>query len=764
MANLYLDKAGLQILLTKLNAKYEGMFLGLHAEADVAKKVANKLTLNIDGVANEFDGSGAKSLDVAAAVHTHKAADISDFKTEVRKEIFGATAGDGTVDIHKHTNLSELELIAAGDVAKWNAKIGSADVARLAYSNAGMSGVIDVKGALDTLVKNMQMVVNEDIANKTNMISIKGAIDTEVQARKDADDALQEAIDALEAANAEGGAVANAIKAVADDLAEFEEAQAEKEAAQDKAIADEASRADAEEKRIVGLVEAEAQTARAAEQAALKAGQDAQVDVDALEKYVKGDSLDGKGGLEARVATNEAFVAAQPAIDQAQDGRLDALEALFKGDNSVDAKIEKVAQDLADFEGEQATKEAAQDQAIAAKVAQADYNEKVEEFEGRIAANEAFVAAHDDTARDARIKALEDDAPVKQAAIEKAQSDANSANEKIDAFLDASAVKDDTINTLKEIQLYIEEHGTEAAGMVADIAKAQKAADDEAARAKAEEADIRADFAAADEAVAAAAAQDAADKVKVVADALADEKDVNKDGSLAKKIADEIARADAEEKDIRADFAAADAQVLADAKQDAADKVAAEKELREAAEKDLSDRIAAFEGEGEGSVKAQVEAVQGALDAFEEAQATKDQGQDERIKALEDANKDGGAVKEAIDAVQAEVDAEEQARAAADDALAAKIGTVAADTNLAAMIAAVQADVDQNEADCDAAIKAEQERAEKAEADNEGRIVVLEGDMTQAKADIAANTQALANIGAPMKEEDIQGVIDLVFQ
>ena len=64
----------------------------------------------------------------------------------------------------------------------------------------------------------------------------------------------------------------------------------------------EVTRAKAEEERIVGLVEAEATAARAAEEA-----------------------------LAARVQANEAFVAAQPAVDQAQDQKIQALEEFVEG-------------------------------------------------------------------------------------------------------------------------------------------------------------------------------------------------------------------------------------------------------------------------------------------------------------------------------------------------------------------------------------------------------------------------------------------------
>ena len=772
MANLYLDKAGLQFLLNKLNAKYEGMFLGLHAEADVAKKVANKLTLNVGGVANEFDGSGATSVDVAAFEHTHKVEDISDFKTEVRKEIFGATAGDGTVDIHKHTNISELELIAAGDVGKWNAKVGVNDVARLAYTNGNMSGVANVQQALDVLAKNVVLAVGAMSDASENMKSLETAIANEKSRAEGIEGGFKTRIEALEEANAEGGEVAEAIadaqkaaddaqaaidilkgganqegsvaKAVKDAVDAQAATQLEKDNAQDDAIeaaqeqankgvadaAAEAQRATGEEAKIRQELADEAAEIRgemATEAARVnqKIADDVKAEADRA-KEVEED-------FEERIAANEAFVAAQPAIDAEQDRRLTVLEGKFDGEQSVDAKI------------------AAAQAAAEAEAARLDGVDRAAQLEK-------------DNAQDDRIKALEDDAPVKQAAIEKAQSDADSANEKIDAFLDANAVKDDTINTLKEIQLYIEEHGTEAAGMVADIAKAQKAADDEAARAKAEEAKIREDFDAADTALHTAISAEIDADVKVVADALADEKDATKDGSLAKQIADEAARADAEEKDIRADFAAADAQVLVDAATDAASKVAVEKGRAEGAEQALAARIAAFEGEGEGSVKAQVEAVQDALDAFEEAQATKEAAQD---KAIEDAQA-------AADKVAEDLATEAERAAAAEGALADRAlaleGLVGKEAAEGQEATGLVKDVADNAAAI-AALQAKDVQIDAKDEEQDGNIATLQGDMTQAQADIeanaqaiAANTQALAAIGAPMDEDDINEVIGAVFQ
>ena len=72
---------------------------------------------------------------------------------------------------------------------------------------------------------------------------------------------------------------------------------------------------------------------------------------------------------------------------------------------------------------------------------------------------------------------------------------AQAAKDAIDAFMSAEAIKEGAVDTLKEIQEYIESDGAAAEEMVANIAAAQKAADDEKARAEAEEAAIRQEMA-----------------------------------------------------------------------------------------------------------------------------------------------------------------------------------------------------------------------------------------------------------------------------
>ena len=85
-----------------------------------------------------------------------------------------------------------------------------------------------------------------------------------------------------------------------------------------------------------------------------------------------------------------------------------------------------------------------------------------------------------------------------EAGIQAADEKAQAAKDAINAFMSAEAIKEGAIDTLKEIQEYIESDGAAAEEMVANISAAQKAADDEKVRAEAEEAKIREEFAAAD--------------------------------------------------------------------------------------------------------------------------------------------------------------------------------------------------------------------------------------------------------------------------
>ena len=223
---VYVSKENLQQVLEFLKTKNESLYLRKGAEAVSAAKVKNALTLTVGDTNVVFDGSEAKSAAVAAKGHKHSSIDINDFSGAVKKIVFGDENNQGTVTAHSHDNLTALNMVSEQYIKDWNAKIGVDDVARLKYNNAGVGGQTDVKTALDILIKNIQ-ISNAALTDTT--ANVNGLAARLTQAEKDIDQAEKD-IDALEttvndaesglvkkvanleAANAEGGAVANAIK------------------------------------------------------------------------------------------------------------------------------------------------------------------------------------------------------------------------------------------------------------------------------------------------------------------------------------------------------------------------------------------------------------------------------------------------------------------------------------------------------------------------------------------------------------------------
>lgn len=291
--------------------------------------------------------------------------------------------------------------------------------------------------------------------------------------------------------------------------------------------------------------------------------------------------------------------------------------------------------------------------AVAAEKARAEAAEQA--LGERIAANEAFVAAQPgvDEAQNNRIKALEDDAPVKQAAIEAAQAAADQAQDEVDAVEERATALEGRMDAVEEdvarldgaedvegsVKKQIKDAIDQVNGAAAGLEERVKANEDDIAEMKAEEAKIREDFAAAD-AQALADAKDYADQqitalvngapdamntlnelakaindnqgvydayvaehaqamaqqkadlqaeidadVKVVADELDKQKDAAQEGTLAYQIAQEKVRAEGQEAAIRQELAnekaALQAEIDADVKVEADRAVEEEGKIRE---------------------------------------------------------------------------------------------------------------------------------------------------------------------------------------
>ena len=804
----YVDSAALQHLLEKLRDKNKELFLGKMAEAASAAKVNHALTLTVGENDVVFDGSEVKSAAVAAKVHKHTHADISDFDAAVKKAAFGDETASMTA--HAHDNKATLDKLSDAMLDTWNAKISVDDVARIKYENTGMTSVKDVKGALDVLVANVQIAAGQLTATSKNMDAVKKIADdaakaaadekkraegkegelktaidainnvdtgilaqaktyadgkdAAIAAAKKAGDDAQKDVDALEGKVGEvpadktvigliGEAKAQADKGVADAAAEAGRAQgieaglrADLGQKSDVAAAD--GSAFARIAQVKADLAAEVTRADAAEKAALKAGQDAQKDVDALEAKV-GDAADTKddatvyGAIAAEKA--RAMAAEKKAQDQADTNKaaITTLNANKETVGSVDYKI---------------------DQAIA-KV-----NTAAEGLGGRVSTLETKVGSDKDTAaadgslyaRVAQnvkdIDAIEKDY-LKAADKTALENAINDVKDDVDTFLASADIGGDAIDTLKEIQAYITSDGQAAATMTQDIA------DNKAAIAAINHettgilAQAKADAAAKDEALhttitgeIGTAKQEAIDAAASAADTKVGAAKTELQGKIDKKadataLQAEIERAKGAEaankavldkldggvnvdgsvkKQIETARAALQANIDTKVAQEAYNtKVAA----LEAADTKLSERIAKFEGDGEGSVAAQVKAVADDLDAHKKAQVTKEKQVDDKLAIIQGEANVEGSIKKALADAKAYADAEDKK---IEDLLGTKKDAAAVDTAFGR-------------------IAKEAARATAAEGALDGRLDTAEGKITALETTVGNAQSGLVKDVADLK-------------
>lgn len=417
---------------------------------------------------------------------------------------------------------------------------------------------------------------------------------------------------------------------------------------------------------------------------------------------------------EGRITANEAFVAAQPAIDQEQDRRLGLLEEANAEGGAVKEAID-AAQDAADeaqkevdaLEGVVSALDAAYKAAdlalgnrvgtletfkTEAEVAHgemeqgiADNKEAIEqEVEDRKTAITQEVAD-----RNAKVLAEENRAKGEEQAIrsEFAAADAQvladakkHADDAITALVDSAPDAMNTLNELAEAikanqdvyEGWVEQHNAAMAKMKEDL---QKEIDDDVAA----EADLReqadntlsgridgidAAYKAADTTLGGRIDQEATDRaaaVKAVADELAKQKDAAQDGTLANKIAanaqaiaDEASRADVEEKAIRAALEAAINKEVGD--RNAAIKVETDRAVAE------EERIAGLVETEKGRAEGQEAAIRGEM-ATEAARVNNKIKDDIAAEAALRVQEDGklqtaiNGLDERMEAAEGEIDA-----------------------------------------------------------------------------------------------------------
>ena len=617
------------------------------------------------------------------------ASDIDALEKELADEIGVPSVpadenGEGAVSatgMHKVVEDSAAELRGEIQVA-----IGSADTAVAGEKSRaeGQEALIrqEFAAADKALKEALQKEIDDDVAAESALRvaeeeRIEDKVDQEVQDRKDAVQGVQNQIDAinnadngilaqakahaeakdledrnaqalvdqaqddrikaLEDANDEGGAIANAIKAVQDaaDAAQADVDAVEKRLDDEGGLVDrlevveqfvEAHDDTARDARIKALEDANAEggavanaikAAHDAADAAQEAAEAAQADVDALE-----ERLDNEGGLVDRIEANEAFVAAQPAIDQEQDRRIKALEdanaeggVIKEAIDAAQADVDALEQRL-DAEGGLVDRIEANEANIARLDGAVDVEGSVKK-QIKDAIDAVNGAAED---LEERVKANEDAIGVingeGEGSIKKAVADlVDGAPEALDTLNELAAALRDNADVLTAIetafdgklatlQADVDQNEADCDAAIKAEKEAREAKEAEVAQATAaEQARVNkkiADDIAAESALRVAEEQRIEAKldkaktdlqaeidadVKVVADDLANQKNAEIDGSLANLIADEVARAQGAEGDLQT-------------------AINNEKQAREQADNALDGRLDAVEaslGMGEGN-------------------------------------------------------------------------------------------------------------------------------------------------------------------
>ena len=358
--------------------------------------------------------------------------------------------------------------------------------------------------------------------------------------------------------------------------------------------------------------------------------------------------------FEGRIAANEAFVKAQPEVDSKQNQRLSAIEEMMG---------------LGGAEGDKTALEALQE-AIEAAQSDVDAVEQRLDAAGglvsRIAANEANIARLDG-------------AVDVEGSVKKQIKDAiDGVNQAANTLADRVEVLEGEMDAVEAKLVGLEKDTVQAAIDQAQADAEAKAAELDAALKLELKGKIE-------------------DDVKVVADELANQMDVKVDGSLAKQIADEKARMDAFMADADVQQGAVDtlkelqsyinthgeaAQKMVDDIADNKTTIEAEAaearkqeglirgELANAIAQEVIDRNAAIKvvTDAQVEINEDVEERVAANETFVAAQPAIDAEQNRRIKALEDANKEGGAMAKAVQDAQDAADAAQEAADAAQGA------------------------------------------------------------------------------------------------
>ena len=317
----------------------------------------------------EEEGSVAKAVaDAVADEATLR--DDADKALDARvRPLEVHVAAQPGVDAEQDRRLTALE-----DANKENGAVGSAIAAAQAAADnaqdaaeAAQNDVDIVEGILNGVGDQAGLIARVE-TNEGNIARLDGGENVEGSVKKQ----IKDAIDAVNGAAED---LANRVKDNENILAGLEKAtvKAEIEAAQAAAVkhADDAitalvaSAPDAMNtlNELAQAIEAHQDVYDAyVEQhasAMTKMNEDLQKEIDDdvkavvdAQKLINEAQAETNEDFEARIAANEEFVKGQPGIDAEQDGRLDALEAKFKGDESVANQIANALQAAKDYADE----------------------------------------------------------------------------------------------------------------------------------------------------------------------------------------------------------------------------------------------------------------------------------------------------------------------------------------------------------------------------------------------------------------------------
>ena len=577
-------------------------------------------TANVNGLADRLttaEGDIATLKTTVGDASSGLVKDVADLKTSVGNnandiaDLKAANAAGGAVD----TAIKEAK--AAAEAAQATANQAVADAAteaeRAKGEEAKLAGRLDVvqgtgDGSIAKALDDAKKYAKEQADGK----------DAAIAAAKSAADAAQADVDTLEGVvgSATDGTDANTV------FGKIAKAQAQADKGVSNAAA-EKTRAEAAEKTLDDKIKAEAQARENADNAL-----DSKLTAE-IERAQGAESA-----LDTRVTANKA------AIDKL-NGSVDTPGSVANAVKKEETRATAIEQGLrTDVNANKAAIETlnGDDEGSVNKKIQtaiAEVNTAAGNLENRVKANEDAIAIINGTG----------EGSIKDAVAKLV----NGAPEAMD--------------TLKELADSITKHQTAYDAYVAQVAKDIAAAKQAAITEAGKNADtkdtalhntITGEIATAKSEAISTAATDAAGKVDALENKLQPKIDAKvaqadydtKVAALEKADADNLAaakkHADDEDAKIEAILGhkAEDDLTATGLCKDVADNAAAitaEATARQDADKLLSDRIAKFEGNGTGSVAAQVQSVKDALDTFEEEQATKDQGQDANITANKDA-------------------------------------------------------------------------------------------------------------------------------